>query len=189
MRLEIAKQLLLIMDVEQEKRPLSQAELVFRRFLKAKMVNLAAIQRPRARQHSRLTWIQNGDACTKLFMLHASNRRRKLFIPSLKLNVGVAITHQRKEEAVYDHFVNLLGQTQFTQHRTASLNWTHLGYEQHDVQELEHPFEEEEIKKVIMHLPIVRRRPARTVSLSFSTRSAGILSRRTCWQLLELFTP
>jgi endonuclease/exonuclease/phosphatase (EEP) superfamily protein YafD len=41
--LEIAKQLLLIMDTEQEKRTLSQEELVFRRFVKAKTVNLAAI--------------------------------------------------------------------------------------------------------------------------------------------------
>jgi hypothetical protein len=43
LRLEIAKQLLQIMDGEQEKRPLSQDELVFRRYLKAKIVNLAAI--------------------------------------------------------------------------------------------------------------------------------------------------
>jgi hypothetical protein len=100
------------MDVEQEKRTLSQDELVFRRYLKAKTVNLATIQRSRARQHSRLTWIRNGDACTKLFMLHANNRRRKLFIPSLKLDSGgAAISQQRKEEVVFDHFVNLLGKT------------------------------------------------------------------------------
>jgi hypothetical protein len=43
LHLEIAKQPLLIMDGEQEKRPLSQDELVFRRYLKAKIVNLAAI--------------------------------------------------------------------------------------------------------------------------------------------------
>jgi hypothetical protein len=71
LRLEIAKQLHLIMDAEQEKRPMSQDELVFRRYLKAKTVNLAAIQRSRARQHSRLTWLREGDTCTKLFMLHA----------------------------------------------------------------------------------------------------------------------
>jgi hypothetical protein len=96
LRLEIAKRLLLLMDVEQEQRPLSQDELVFRRYLKAKSVNLAALIRSRARQHSRLTWIRNGDACTKLFMLHASNRRRKLFIPSLKVDTGLATTQQHK---------------------------------------------------------------------------------------------
>jgi hypothetical protein len=133
LRLEIAKQLLPLMDTEQEKRPLSQDELVFRRYLKAELVNLAVVQRSRARQHSRLTWIRNGDACTKLFMLHTSNRRRKLFIPSMKLNRGLEISQQRKEETVYDHFVNLLGQTQS---RSASLNWAHLGYEQYGLHEL-----------------------------------------------------
>jgi hypothetical protein len=36
LRLEISKQLLLLMDTEQEKRPLSPDELVFWRYLKAK---------------------------------------------------------------------------------------------------------------------------------------------------------
>jgi hypothetical protein len=83
-------------------------------------------------------------------MLHASNRRRKLFIPSLKLSSGRATSQQHKEETVFNHFVNLLGQTQS---RSASLNWAHLGYEQHDLQELEDPFEDEEIKRVILHMP------------------------------------
>jgi hypothetical protein len=149
LHLEIAKQLLLIMDAEQEKRSLTQDELVFRRYLKAKSVNLAAIQISRARQHSRLTWLSEGDACTKLFMLHASNRRRKLFIPSLKRGTDLAVGQQSKEETVYNHFVNLMGQTQT---RTASLHWAHLGYQQHNLHDLEDPFEEEEIKKIIKRL-------------------------------------
>lgn len=48
LRLQIAKQLLLIMDTEQETRPLTQDELVFRRYLKAKTIGLAAILRSRA---------------------------------------------------------------------------------------------------------------------------------------------
>jgi hypothetical protein len=51
---------------------------------------------------------------------------------------------------VYNHFVNLMGQTQT---RTASLHWAHLGYQQHNLQDLEDPFDEEEIKKIIMRLP------------------------------------
>jgi hypothetical protein len=83
-------------------------------------------------------------------MLHATNRRRKLFILSLKLNTGLAISQQRKEESMYSHFVNLLGQTQSC---SASLNWAHLRYEWHDLLELEDPFEEDGNKKIIMHLP------------------------------------
>lgn len=48
---------------------------------------------------------------------------------------------------VFDHFVNLLGQTQA---RSASLDWRNFGYEQHDLTELEDPFDEEEIKQTIM---------------------------------------
>jgi hypothetical protein len=149
LRLEIAKRLLL-MDVEQEQRPLSQDELVFRRYLKAKTVDLAALIRSRARQHSRLTWIRNGDACTKFFMLHASNRRRKLFILSLKVDTGLATTQQHKQEVVFNHFVSLLGRTQT---RLVALNWSHLGYERQDLNNLEDLFEEDEIKKVIIQLP------------------------------------
>jgi hypothetical protein len=43
LRLEIAKQLLLLMDTEQEQRSLMYEEIVFRRYLKAKAVSLAAI--------------------------------------------------------------------------------------------------------------------------------------------------
>jgi hypothetical protein len=43
LRLEIAKQLLLLMDTEQEQRSLMSEELVFRRYLKGKAVSLAAI--------------------------------------------------------------------------------------------------------------------------------------------------
>jgi hypothetical protein len=37
--------------------------------------------------------------------------------------------------------------------RSASLNWNNLGYEQHDLSELEDPFEPEEIKQTVMRLP------------------------------------
>ena len=93
LRLEIVKEILKLLNAAQEQRILTPEELEFRRFLKAKSVNLAAIQRLRARQHSRLTWIRKGDACTRLFMLHANNRRKKHFIPSLATASGVVSNH------------------------------------------------------------------------------------------------
>jgi exonuclease III len=148
--LAIAKEELLLLDTTQEQRQLTPEELDFRRYLKAKADGLAAIQRTRARQHSRLTWIRKGDACTKLFMLHANNRKRKLHIPILHTNLGPTNRHQQEEEAVYDHFTSLLGEVQ---QRTLSLNWSHLGYQTHDLSDLEESFEEDEIKKVIKQLP------------------------------------
>jgi len=126
LRLEIVNEILKLLNAAQEQRILTPEELEFRRFLKAKSVNLAAIQRSRARQHSRLTWIRKGDACTRLFMLHANNRRKKHFIPSLATAAGIASSHQRKEEINFYHFVNLLGKTQ---ERSLSFNWANLGYQ------------------------------------------------------------
>jgi hypothetical protein len=45
-------------------------------------------------------------------MLHANNRKRRLHIPSLNTRNGISTNHQQKEEAIYEHFVNLIGQTQ-----------------------------------------------------------------------------
>jgi hypothetical protein len=39
-----------------------------------------------------------------------------------------------------------------TQERSSSLNWEHLSYQQQDLSELENPFDEDEIKKIIMQL-------------------------------------
>jgi hypothetical protein len=62
----------------------------------------------------------------------------------------LTISEQQIEEVVFNHFVNLLGQTQV---RTAGLNWNNLGYVREDLSELEDPFEPEEIKQTIMSLP------------------------------------
>jgi hypothetical protein len=72
LRLEIAKQLLLLMDAEQEQRTLTPDELCFRCYLKAKSVGLATIIQSRARQHSsslgleRATRVQNCSCCMQV---------------------------------------------------------------------------------------------------------------------------
>jgi hypothetical protein len=91
LRLAIANEVLLLLDTTQEQISLTAEELQFRKYLKAKSVGLAAIQRARARQHSRLTWLRKGDECTSLFMLHANNRKRKLHIPSLTTSQPVRL--------------------------------------------------------------------------------------------------
>jgi hypothetical protein len=81
----------------------------------------------------------------------AGSRKKKLFIPALiTLDSSTVTGHQQKEEVVFDHFVKLMGTPQ---RRTRSLNWANLGYQAHDLSELEAPFEESEIKKTIIQLP------------------------------------
>jgi hypothetical protein len=100
----------MLLDKILEQRQLTTEELDFRKFLKAKSVGLTAIQISCARQYSRLTWIRKGDACTILFMLHANKRRRKLHIPSLNTSSSITTNHLQKEEEIFEHFVNLMGQ-------------------------------------------------------------------------------
>jgi hypothetical protein len=59
--------ILLELERAQERRTLTTEELEFKKSLKAKSIGLAAIQKAKARQHSRLTWIRKGDANTRFF--------------------------------------------------------------------------------------------------------------------------
>ena len=86
MRLQeaIVNDVIFHLDVAQDERVLSDAELNLRRLLKARLLALATIDRARWRQKSRLTTIRTSDANTKLFHLRANWRCRKNHIPTLK---------------------------------------------------------------------------------------------------------
>jgi hypothetical protein len=71
--------ILLELEKAQERRNLTEDELEFKKHLKMKSLGLAAIQKAKARQHSRLTWIRKGDSNTRLFQIHANARRKKTY--------------------------------------------------------------------------------------------------------------
>ena len=104
-----ANDLIFRLDLAQEQRGLSAEEVEFRRFLKAKLLGLAVVERAKWRQRSRITWIKAGDASTKLFHLKANGRRRKNHIPSLIVTTGRVSKHELKEEILFDHFAGLMG--------------------------------------------------------------------------------
>jgi hypothetical protein len=62
------------LDQTQEQRPLDNYELRAHRVAKDKILALAAVQKIRLRQCSRLTWIRAGDANTKLSHLRGNCR-------------------------------------------------------------------------------------------------------------------
>jgi hypothetical protein len=117
---------------------------------KARILGFMTLRRIKIRQRSRLNWIRLGDANTKFFHLRANARRRKNFISQLTAQGRLVTSHQDKEVELYRHFSALLGQHT---HRERQLNLDSLNITRHDLQELDAPFSEEEIKNVVMQSP------------------------------------
>jgi hypothetical protein len=150
MQLELAKEVLLQLEAAQESRTLTDQELDLRQRLKVRSTGLAAIEKSRIRQRSRLTYIRYGDANTKFFHIRASARRRKNYIHYLHSNEGMAFAHEEKEKILEECFRDHMGTSSA---RSMSLNWKSLGYAPRDLSELEMPFTQEEIKDTIDSMP------------------------------------
>ncbi|CAD6342401.1 unnamed protein product [Miscanthus lutarioriparius] len=100
LQLAIVKEVLLQLVAAQENRLLTNQENELRRRLKARSTELAAIEKSRIRQRSRLAYIRSGDANTKYFHIRASTRLRKNYIHSLHTDGGVAVVHNDKEKVI-----------------------------------------------------------------------------------------
>ena len=79
----VARQLIGILDVVQEFRQLSAEEIQLRRDLKLRFLGMAAVEKLRCKQASRMTSIRAAKANTKLFYLQAKWRKMKNFILEL----------------------------------------------------------------------------------------------------------
>lgn len=62
LQLALANEVILQLDIAQENRPLSVDEQDLRRKLKIRVLGLAAVDKARKRQASRITWLKVGDA-------------------------------------------------------------------------------------------------------------------------------
>lgn len=110
MQLHIVQEITLRLEEAQDSRDLSAEERELLRDLKVRTLGLAAVERSRRRQSSRLTWLKAGDACTKFFHLRMSARKRRNFIPALKNRNGTVLwNHVDKEQEILQHFKSLLG--------------------------------------------------------------------------------
>jgi hypothetical protein len=119
----MANEIIHKLDVAQESRQLSAEEFQLRKDLKNRVLGLAALERSRRRQQSRMIWLKEGGACTRFFHLRASGRRRKNFIACLKKeNAEYAWSHDDKAQLLEQHFLKIVGTNE---HHQDMMNWTY----------------------------------------------------------------
>jgi hypothetical protein len=152
LQLVVAKEVIFQLDRAQA-HLLSSDELVLRRELKFKCLELASLARSIARQHSHLTFLKESNANTRFFHLQACHRGRKSFIDHL-LHHGTTVVHEsEKAQLVFDHFDAILGAVI---DRTAALDLNALGVSMMQLTGLDHCFSEDEVWQIVRALPPVK---------------------------------
>ena len=167
-KLRQARELLHQLDIAQDLRLLSDQEAWLRRRLKQYCLALASLQRTIARVRSSICWLQDGDANTAYFHLHARYRKRKNFIAKLQVD-GNMVFSQEEEQAVWDFYNGLLGTHA---PRATAIELSALDLPSHDC-----PLSTCRSLRRRCGQPLRRCRPTRRkgrmVSLAVSTRSVG----------------
>ena len=139
-QLLLAKEIVHQLDIAQESRPLQPNELWLRNNLKKHSLALASLLRTISRLRSRINWLKDGDANTRLFHQHARYRKKKNFIPKLHVGDQVITKHEDKAAVVLDFYDSLIG-TECARGRTINLDT--LGSPGFDLEALDLPFSEE----------------------------------------------
>jgi hypothetical protein len=151
MQFLLATEVILRFDVAMDSLQLSTEERALWRLLKKKLLGLASLERTLARQRSRLLWLQEGDACTRFFHMHASHRRRKNFIGHLLVDNRRVTDHVAKAEAVDSFFEELSGSSTDC---PFSLDLDFLGTTSIYLQQIDGEFRVEEVWKAIKEMPL-----------------------------------
>lgn len=146
----MAKTLILWLDHAQERRTLTDDEARLRKQLKFRTLGLASFERNMARQRSRLLFLKDGDANSRLFHMQASYRLKKRFISKLEHNGVTALTHEQKEEQLLSYFQAIMGTPSVT---TEAIDILSLDMQACDLSQLDAPFSEREIWDTIRSLP------------------------------------
>ena len=151
LKLHMGQEVILRLDIAQESRELTDAEHHLRCKLKKRILGWAIIEKARKRQSSRVTYLREGDANTKIFHLKANSRRRNNFIQRLRNGQGRAFSHQEKQHVVYDYFSSIMADPPA---RTRDFNWDALDLSVVNLADLDDPFSEHEVLTAIKQLPL-----------------------------------
>jgi len=149
-QLLLAKEILHQLDIAQDSRTLNSNEMWLRNNLKKHTLVLASLLRTVSRVRSRINWLQDGDANTRLFHMHARHRKRKNFIASLREGDQILTSHEEKAAAILEFYSNLIGAES---DRDRTINLDHLDIPNHNLEALDIPFDENEVWQTIKDLP------------------------------------
>jgi hypothetical protein len=137
------------MDVVQEHRQLSEQEISLKRDLKARFLGMMAVEKLRAKQRARLSYLSAEEANSKLFYIRANGRRRKNVIHSLQSQHGVCYSHEAKENELFSHYSSQFGQPC---QRNYTFNWEEISLPRRDLSYLEEEFSEKEVNAILQDL-------------------------------------
>lgn len=118
--------------------------------IKTKRLGLASLERTIARMRSRITWIREGDACSRFFQIQASYRRQKNHIAHLKTEHDLATTPEEMAEALYNHYQGMMGSEG---ERSQHIDLAAIGIHQTQLAHLDEPFTENELWETINSMP------------------------------------
>jgi exonuclease III len=149
-QLALACEILHQLEIANDFRVLAVGEMWLKNSLKKHSFALASLKRTIARSRSHISWLQKGDANTKLFHLHARHRKRKNFIAKLTLGGHIYTGHEDKAQVVDQFYDELLGRSINREH---TINLQELGIPSHNLADLELPFIEDEVWLTIKKLP------------------------------------
>lgn len=175
----MARELIAQLDKAQESRLLTDEERAFRAELKCRCLGLASLTRTIARHRSRIRFLVEGDANTKIFHLQACHRSRKNYIGAVQHEGTWFSAEEAKHDLIFSYYNGILGVPFQREH---SLHLDDL-LPQLDLTGIDACFSEEEIWATIKELPSDRalgpdgflgcstRRPGRSSSMTCSMRS------------------
>lgn len=145
--LENVKTMLSLLEIIEEHRDLTVMEWNFRETLIDKLNQLLDQQKVYWKQRSKIKWIKEGDAGTKLFHTHATIKHKNNLIAQLqKSNGEIVLDHAEKEKVLWEAFKERLGQSEFS---TMAFNLS-LFVERHvNLDWLEESFTRDEIDAII----------------------------------------
>jgi hypothetical protein len=110
---------------------------------------MASLERTIERQRSRMRWIREGDANTKLFQAFANGRRAKKFISRVKIGMKCTWSKVRRRRRPRPRLRLYLGQIR---PETSHSIWIYLDVQPIDLAELEAIFTEQEVLDAINEL-------------------------------------